>query len=581
MNKIQIDVDLFQAVFDNPQQGYLLLDSSGKVLLFNNRAKELLHQIGSECIQGKNFVELLPADLQNHIGKLLQESLQTQCTFNQTFPILTSFVTLYYEFFINPIPSKQQCSVTVSIIDRTDEKIRELEIARLDGLFFSLVNSTTAYLIRIDLQGHCTYANRAFYEKFGFTPEEVIGKDYHLFIHPEDVVPFQDKIKWLLTQPKGSIAHFEMRKLNPKGEYFYTDWEFVVIYTSEGKPCEIQGVGRDITDKKLAEMVADVAHKRFESIVDSTDGIVWELDFNTFCFTYVSQKAERLLGYPLQEWYQPNFWIEHLHPEDRQQALNHCLTCSSKLEPYEFEYRFIAKDRGIVWLRNIVIVVAEEGKPLLLRGIMIDVTRQKEAEQLLERLSLVAQRTFNGVILTDSHQRIVWANDGFTQITGYTWEEIKNKPIISILHSQVTDSETISYLANQLNNCQTAHCEIYSQGKDGRTYWLDVEVQPLFNSHKELTGFMAIQTNISQRKNDEAKIKMHNEVLKQIAYTQSHVLRRHVANILGLLQLIQLENGNKLAAFKKYFDLLLYSAKETDHILHRMVKKVDEIEQND
>src|SRR5690348_16512704 len=58
--------------------------------------------------------------------------------------------------------------------------------------------------------------------------------------------------------------------------------------------------------------------EQYEHHVDSIDGIVWEADADTFRFTFVSDKAERLLGYPSSNWIDdPSFWSEHIHPEDR------------------------------------------------------------------------------------------------------------------------------------------------------------------------------------------------------------------------------------------------------------------------
>ena len=77
--------------------------------------------------------------------------------------------------------------------------------------------------------------------------------------------------------------------------------------------------------------------------------------------------------------------MEKLHPEDRKWAPAYCAACTGRLEPHDFEYRFVAKDGRVVWLHDIVTVVAENGEPRWLRGIMVDVTRQKQAEAELEQ----------------------------------------------------------------------------------------------------------------------------------------------------------------------------------------------------
>ncbi len=132
--------------------------------------------------------------------------------------------------------------------------------------------------------------------------------------------------------------------------------------------------------------------ERLRRIIASVDGIVWELEVATFCFTFVSEKAERLLGYPLTAWYRRNFWVDILHAEDREWAVRFCQERTRCMEPHEFEYRVVAQDGRIVWLRDIVSVVVSEGAPVRLRGIMVDITRRKQAEAESTRL-LAAEQT--------------------------------------------------------------------------------------------------------------------------------------------------------------------------------------------
>lgn len=836
---------LFRAFFENVYQGNILLNSSYKIRLINRRAEELLNAVGICIRQQDNWIAEFPSDVLTHLSALLEQTRKSRQPAREVFTFSSKQSVRYYEFFIGIVPAtdgNDEILLTLSITDRTDEKQREAEIFKRDAFLASLIDSDTTFLIRADLQGCYTYANRAFCQKFGYQPENIIGKPYAFTFHSEDVAVLKQKIRQLPDLPAGTVISVELRKPMLSGETIFTEWEFVAIRTPEGEIAEVQGVGRDITDKKRAqltleeeherlemiiwggrlgtwdwdvptgkirfnerwgeilgfrpeelnfnfkqwqqlihpddrprvlqaideclkgntafyevehrkktksgewkwliatgrvaardkkgnplrvigthlditekkrteeaarlseerndavlrtmqegiviqdmsgkiiscnrsaeeilglsceqligrtsldprwrairedgsplpgeehpamitlrtgepqsnvlmgihkpsgeltwiyvntqllrypdsrepyavfsmfhdvtqrrnaEMALAAAHKRFESIVDSTDGIVWELDFNTFCFTYVSKKAERLLGYDLQEWYQPDFWQNHLHPEDREQVVAYCIACSQRLEPHEFEYRFIAKDGRTVWLRDIVTVVAAEGKPVLLRGIMIDITKQKEMEQVLERLSLVAKRTSNAVIITDDKRRMIWVNEGFTKITGYTLDEVFGKTP-RMFQFEGTNRATVDFVNEQLSRQQAVRFEILNRGKYGRIYWLDVEIQPLFDAKGQLTGFIGIQSDITERKKAEERIRRQNEILKEIAFTQSHVLRRPLANILGLLNLIEMEKGvAKIDALYEYYGYLLQSAREADEIIHRIVEQTDQME---
>ncbi len=144
-------------------------------------------------------------------------------------------------------------------------------------------------------------------------------------------------------------------------------------------------------ERKVAADALRASDQRLRDLVASTDGIVWEADADTFEFTSVSEYAERLLGYPVSDWYQSGFWASHIHPDDRESTVQYCVACTRRGESHEFEYRFLAKGGGVRWLRDIVRVVEEGGRPRWLRGLMVDITVHKEAEQ--ERAVLEARLT--------------------------------------------------------------------------------------------------------------------------------------------------------------------------------------------
>jgi PAS domain S-box-containing protein len=148
---------------------------------------------------------------------------------------------------------------------------------------------------------------------------------------------------------------------------------------------------KDVTDRENAEEAIRQSQKQYHDLVNTIDGIVWEGDAETVRFTFVSQQAERILGYPVQRWIdEPDFWRDHIYPEDREWAVAFCVQATKEKKPHQFEYRMIAADGRLVWLRDIVTVIVENNLPAKLRGVMIDITPRKAAEeqsqQNLERI---------------------------------------------------------------------------------------------------------------------------------------------------------------------------------------------------
>lgn len=110
--------------------------------------------------------------------------------------------------------------------------------------------------------------------------------------------------------------------------------------------------------------------------------IVWEAEATTDQFTFVSQSAEQVLGYPVEQWLnEPNFWTNLIHPEDRQWTLALCHKQRVQGRDYELVYRCRRADNQVIWLRDRAFVVQDEqGRIHKRRGLMVDITPIKQAE---------------------------------------------------------------------------------------------------------------------------------------------------------------------------------------------------------
>ena len=126
---------------------------------------------------------------------------------------------------------------------------------------------------------------------------------------------------------------------------------------------------------------------RLQLLLNVTHILPWEASRSISTFTYVGEKADEMFGYPAKDWYQPDFWPAHLHPDDRGRAIAKCHGSANPLDHYEFECRMIAKDGRVVWLHNLITVTRENGSPDAIRGFSIDITTSKENETALRNLT--------------------------------------------------------------------------------------------------------------------------------------------------------------------------------------------------
>jgi PAS domain S-box-containing protein len=216
-------------------------------------------------------------------------------------------------------------------------------------------------------------------------------------VHPEDVAFVKQTIE-RASQDGRNFDH-EYRLVMPDSSVEYVH---VVAHalSDESDGIEFIGAVTDITERKRADeererllaseraafAEAVAAQQRFHDLVNSVEGIVWEADVPSFQFLFISKQAERVLGYPVERWLsEPTFWKDHVHPDDREWALQFWQTATAEKRDHQFEYRMIAADGSVVWLRDLVTVVVEGDRATRVRGLMVDLTNRKQAEEALRQ----------------------------------------------------------------------------------------------------------------------------------------------------------------------------------------------------
>ena len=136
---------------------------------------------------------------------------------------------------------------------------------------------------------------------------------------------------------------------------------------------------------------------------------------------------------------------------------------------------------------------------------------QSEAEA--RKLALVASRTENIVIITDPQGRIEWVNEDFTRITEYTLQEVRGATPGSFLQGPETDEETVAYMRERLSKGEGFVVEVINYSKSGREYWVQIEVQPIYETSGELAGFTAIESDITERKRAEEELSLRDHAM--------------------------------------------------------------------
>lgn len=141
--------------------------------------------------------------------------------------------------------------------------------------------------------------------------------------------------------------------------------------------------------------------------------------------------------------------------------------------------------------------------------------RLAQKTQEAEKLALVARYTDNAVVITDENSRIEWVNEGFTRITGYSLEEVKNRKS-DFQHGPVTDRKTLNRMRSAIENRNGFDAEIINYRKNGEPYWLAIEARPIPDEHGNISQFIAIQSDVTERKHMEMSLAATEQRLRSL-----------------------------------------------------------------
>lgn len=258
------------------------------------------------------------------------------------------------------------------------------------------------------------------------------------------------------------------------------------------------------------------SESRLEGILGSLKDVVWSMSATSFELLYISPAVYTVYGRSVHEFFEnPNLWLDVVHPDERtwvKQASQQILETGSK----DLEYRIIQPDHTIRWVRDRAYLVCDAGwKTIRMDGITTDITAQKQAEIALtqavrenSRLAAAISHLSTGVVISDPRlpdNPVIFANSGFTTITGYAVEEVLGRNC-RFLQGAETNPATIDQLRQAVTQGQPFTGVLLNYRKDGSPFWNELTINPVFDHEGTLINFVGLQTDVTARKQAEATL---------------------------------------------------------------------------
>ncbi len=239
----------------------------------------------------------------------------------------------------------------------------------------------------VDYAGHTTMTNTALHRMLGYTPEEFAKLSWAEFTHPDDV---EQNLLLSRQLAAGEIDHFNMEKrfIRKDGGLVWTALTVSLVRDADGNPDFEIGMTLDITERKRLESDLRAAEERFRLLVERVPAVVYVAEPTPpGRWDYVGPQIERMLGFTAAEWKaDPNLWLRQLHGDDRDEALadeDELIASGIEAEPHSTTYRMHHRNGTVVWVRDDAMVLRDQFGAPTLHGVLVDVTPEKNLEELL------------------------------------------------------------------------------------------------------------------------------------------------------------------------------------------------------
>ena len=202
-------------------------------------------------------------------------------------------------------------------------------------------------------------------------------------VHPEDREAVLSSFAEAARE--GHLYEIEFRIVTPGGDVRWRNAVASILRDSDGRPTRMVGVGQDITQRKHAEQRLREARTKYQALVEQLPLATYLERLDAESAMYMSPQVADLVGYTADEWTaDPEFFGKVLHPEDRDRVLQAFAAMHETGDPFDGEYRLIARDGTVVWIHDAAVLVRDDaGEPAYIQGYMIDVTARRAAEDAL------------------------------------------------------------------------------------------------------------------------------------------------------------------------------------------------------
>lgn len=452
------------------------------------------------------------------------------------------------------------------ILDITEQKLNEEKLKKSEELYSTIIANIPGGLISIiDSNYNIVFTGGMELKEKEKTDKQIIGTNISEIYH--------GKFEILLKEAVHKSFEGEVEEFDAEYEHDYYVFRTSPLRSRNSEIDRVIVLAINQTERKEAELALKESEEKFRRLFEtSVEGIV-VLD-NNGAITLANPRMEIMTGYEINELLKMNF-VGLLAPEEKN---DHLRKMEKRKKGYAeiYERRFIDKKGESLWfIVSATPLFNDNGEYSGSFGMCTDITDRKRAQLQIELLSRAIEQSPVSVVITNSLGEIEYANSKFSSVTGYSIEEVKGKNP-RILKSGYHTESFYEEMWNVILSGKNWFGEVRNKKKNGKLYWESQVISPIVNDHGDITHFIAVKEDVTQKKKmveelilAKEKAEEMNKVKSYFFANMSHELRTPFISIMGYAEILSDALGDPL--LKEYSDSIKDSAKHLVETLNNIL----------
>ncbi len=446
----------------------------------------------------------------------------------------------WFALSFNPILQGENV-IGVSIFARevTEHKHMLEQLQERDARYATALSGSDEGLWEWDLEHDQLFLSDQFRKMLELDMEKKISPaEWLSMIHPKDQEVVHNAIKAHLKGETDQL-YGEYRMITRTGKIIWALGRGRAIRDAGGHTIRMAGAQTNITERKNNEqLLQKILHTSPNGIMALKAVRNEQREVVDFMWTMVNQQAMVVPGMVPSDFIGRR--VSEIMPDQANAMIASYLRVMETGEPHQTEDFFELGSGEGLWFESVTVKM-EDGVAVTIT----DITERNKTQERMRFLSQVASKTNSTVIITDSEGKIEWANEAFTEISGYTLEEATGKQPGELLQGPNTDPATLKIVTDRLKAQQSVSVEILNYHKGGSPYWISMAIDPVFDENGKLERFIAIENDITERKEAEKVLQNAKEAAEAAASakseflaTMSHEIRTPMNAVIGMTGLL-------------------------------------------